>query len=105
MCRDARGGTLVECLVLVGAVALGVLAGVRVYGRAVHDKVESQARCVQSLDCEPGGASQADGPPLEHWERWATNNAAANVSSSTERHSSTAPIAHPNTPVDDNPDP
>jgi len=57
--RDKRGATLVERLVLVGLIALAVIAGFGVYSTRAVERVEAQAMCVQTLDCGRGGATEA----------------------------------------------
>jgi Flp pilus assembly pilin Flp len=55
---DARGATLVEYIMLVGLVAMVVLAGFRAFGGTVDGKVERQAACVATLGGECAGQDQ-----------------------------------------------
>jgi Flp pilus assembly pilin Flp len=62
--RDDRGGSLVEYVLVLGAVALIGLAGVRAFGGTVLGKAGGQAACVASLDgsqCEPVAAAPQGG--------------------------------------------
>jgi pilus assembly protein Flp/PilA len=73
--RDDRGASLVEYLVLVGCVAVLVLAGFRAFGTSVRDKASAQAACVSSLDCAAGTAK---------YELMSADASAAIVADSTE---------------------
>jgi hypothetical protein len=63
--RRARAGAgLVEYILVVGMVALLALLAVRVFGSSTRDKVEAQARCVETLACSGDGQpGAADLPP------------------------------------------
>jgi pilus assembly protein Flp/PilA len=46
---DTRGANLVEYIILVGVVALIALAGFKVFGQKVNDKVKEQSDKVQGI--------------------------------------------------------
>src|SRR5262245_38539781 len=47
---DRRGASLVEYILLVGAVALVAIAGYRAFGRVVDADIRRDAECVAALD-------------------------------------------------------
>jgi Flp pilus assembly pilin Flp len=47
--KDTRGANLVEYIILVGVVALIAVAGFRVFGSSVKDKISSQAGQVTGI--------------------------------------------------------
>ena len=47
--KDTRGANLVEYIILVGVVALIALAGFKIFGQKVNDKVKQQSDTVNSL--------------------------------------------------------
>lgn len=54
--RDTRGANLVEYLILVGLIAVVVLAGLRRFGKQADAKVAAQADCITALACNGGGS-------------------------------------------------
>lgn len=47
--RDRRGANLVEYIILVGVVALIALAGFKVFGAKVRQKIDKQADQVEQI--------------------------------------------------------
>lgn len=47
--KDTRGANLVEYIILVGVVALIALAGFKLFGKNVNEKVKDQADKVQGI--------------------------------------------------------
>jgi pilus assembly protein Flp/PilA len=47
--KDKRGANLVEYIILVGVVALIALAGFKIFGQKVNDKINSQAGTVGGI--------------------------------------------------------
>lgn len=47
--KDTRGANLVEYIILVGVVALIALAGFKIFGQKVNDKVKDQSDKVQGI--------------------------------------------------------
>ena len=47
--KDTRGANLVEYIILVGVVALIALAGFKIFGHKVNDKVKDQSDKVQGI--------------------------------------------------------
>ena len=52
--KDTRGANLVEYIILVGVVALIAIAGFKIFGTNVTDKINEQADSVGSIN----GAAQ-----------------------------------------------
>ncbi|AKT36531.1 Flp family type IVb pilin [Chondromyces crocatus] len=48
--KDTRGANLVEYIVLVGVVALIALAGYKIFGNRVTDKINEQANSVGAIN-------------------------------------------------------
>jgi len=48
--KDTRGANLVEYIILVGVVALIALAGFKIFGKNVTDKVNEQADSVGAIN-------------------------------------------------------
>lgn len=48
--KDTRGANLVEYIILVGVVALIALAGFKIFGQNVTDKVNEQADSVGAIN-------------------------------------------------------
>jgi Flp pilus assembly pilin Flp len=48
--KDTRGANLVEYIILVGVVALIALAGFKIFGKGVTDKVNEQATSVGAIN-------------------------------------------------------
>jgi Flp pilus assembly pilin Flp len=62
MATDRRGATLVEYIILLGAIALTAVFAFRQFGATVSARAEAQADCVAKLEgCRPG----QDGAPLD----------------------------------------
>lgn len=49
-CRDTRGGSAMEYVILVGLVGLLAIAGITRFGSAVTETAERQAACLEALD-------------------------------------------------------
>jgi len=47
--KDTRGANLVEYIILVGVVALIALAGFKIFGQKVNDKIKSQSNDVSGI--------------------------------------------------------
>jgi Flp pilus assembly pilin Flp len=47
--RDRRGANLVEYIILVGVVALIALAGFKIFGNKVRQKIDNQANTVETI--------------------------------------------------------
>jgi pilus assembly protein Flp/PilA len=47
--KDSRGANLVEYIILVGVIALIALAGFKIFGRNVREKIDDQATTVTSI--------------------------------------------------------
>ncbi|MFT3774358.1 MAG: hypothetical protein QM820_54045 [Minicystis sp.] len=47
--KDTRGANLVEYIILVGVVALIALAGFKIFGQKVNDKIKDQSNSVQGI--------------------------------------------------------
>ena len=47
--KDTRGANLVEYIILVGVVALIALAGFKIFGQKVNDKINEQSNKVQGI--------------------------------------------------------
>ena len=47
--KDTRGANLVEYIILVGVVALIALAGFKIFGQKVNDKIKDQSDKVQGI--------------------------------------------------------
>lgn len=47
--KDTRGANLVEYIILVGVVALIAMAGFKIFGQKVTDKVKEQGDKVQGI--------------------------------------------------------
>jgi len=47
--KDTRGANLVEYIILVGVIALIALAGFKVFGRNVREKIDDQAGKVSGI--------------------------------------------------------
>jgi pilus assembly protein Flp/PilA len=47
--KDTRGANLVEYIILVGVVALIALAGFKVFGQKVNDKIKNQSTTVDGI--------------------------------------------------------
>jgi pilus assembly protein Flp/PilA len=47
--KDTRGANLVEYIILVGVVALIALAGFKIFGQKVDDKIKEQSSKVQGI--------------------------------------------------------
>jgi pilus assembly protein Flp/PilA len=47
--QDKRGANLVEYIILVGVVALIALAGFKIFGQRVNDKINTQANTVGGI--------------------------------------------------------
>jgi pilus assembly protein Flp/PilA len=47
--QDTRGANLVEYIILVGVVALIALAGFKIFGKNVNDKINQQSNTVQGI--------------------------------------------------------
>jgi Flp pilus assembly pilin Flp len=52
--RDARGGNIVEYILLVGLVAIIALGGYRVFGNSAEGRAQAHAVCVANLACGQG---------------------------------------------------
>jgi len=48
--RDQRGASLIEYVLLVGVVALLAVAGFKIFGKAVNDKISDQAKAVGTVN-------------------------------------------------------
>jgi len=48
--KDTRGANLVEYIILVGVVALIAIAGFKIFGKSVKEKVNEQAESVDSIN-------------------------------------------------------
>ena len=48
--RDQRGASLIEYVLLVGVVALLTVAGFKIFGKAVNDKISDQAKAVGTVN-------------------------------------------------------
>jgi Flp pilus assembly pilin Flp len=48
--KDERGANLVEYIILVGVVALIALAGYKIFGTSVTDKINEQAGSVDAIN-------------------------------------------------------
>ena len=48
--KDTRGANLVEYIILVGVVALIALAGFKLFGTSVTDKVNEQSNSVNAIN-------------------------------------------------------
>ncbi len=47
--KDTRGANLVEYIILVGVVALIALAGFKIFGQKVNDKIKQQSNDVSGI--------------------------------------------------------
>lgn len=47
--QDTRGANLVEYIILVGVVALIALAGFKIFGQKVTDKIKDQSNTVNGI--------------------------------------------------------
>jgi pilus assembly protein Flp/PilA len=47
--RDSRGANLVEYIILVGVIALIALAGFKIFGKNVDQKIQDQAGKVSAI--------------------------------------------------------
>ena len=47
--KDTRGANLVEYIILVGVVALIALAGFKIFGNKVRQKIDTQANTVETI--------------------------------------------------------
>ena len=47
--KDTRGANLVEYILLVGLVALIAMAGFKIFGQKVNDKIKDQSDKVQGI--------------------------------------------------------
>ena len=47
--KDTRGANLVEYIILVGVVALIALAGFKIFGQKVNDKIKQQSDTVNGI--------------------------------------------------------
>jgi cardiolipin synthase len=79
LARDARGANLVEYLVLVGLLAIGALAGTRIFGEQLDGKARAQAACVASFECAQGDAASTGDPAPTSGEPTPQSGAAARV--------------------------
>ena len=48
--KDARGANMVEYIILVGVIALIAIAGFKLFGSKVQDKIEQQAGSVGGIN-------------------------------------------------------
>jgi len=48
--KDSRGANLVEYIILVGVIALIAIAGFKIFGKKVTDKVNEQAGSVGDIN-------------------------------------------------------
>jgi pilus assembly protein Flp/PilA len=49
MLRDSKGANLVEYIILVGVIALIALAGFKIFGKNVDQKIQDQAGKVSAI--------------------------------------------------------
>lgn len=59
---DTRGANLAEYMILVGFIGVVAIAGFRAFGSRIDGKAEAHARCVETLSCGDGMASDAQTP-------------------------------------------
>ncbi|MEJ7735676.1 MAG: C2 family cysteine protease, partial [Polyangiaceae bacterium] len=75
---DTRGASLVEYMLVVGAVGIVSIAGYRAFGSSVQARAEAQARCVETFDCggngapTPGTGTAASGVDDPSWNPFAS---------------------------------
>jgi Flp pilus assembly pilin Flp len=48
--RDRRGASLIEYVLLIGVVALLAIAGFKIFGKSVKDKISEQAKAVDTVN-------------------------------------------------------